>query len=75
FYITLKNVQQKSTIKIHLKDASIKHLLTEKILKQFESISFVSGTLTFNGSFKNYQKWFEEDVHFQTYKITSEHQH
>ncbi|PCF42638.1 helicase C-terminal domain-containing protein [Staphylococcus delphini] len=75
FYITLKNVQQKSTIKIHLKDASIKQLLTEKILKQFESISFVSGTLTFNGSFKNYQKWFEEDVHFQTYKITSEHQH
>ncbi|HHU6749711.1 TPA: helicase C-terminal domain-containing protein [Staphylococcus pseudintermedius] len=75
FYITLKNVQQKSTIKIHLKDASIKQLLTEKILKQFESISFVSGTLTFNGSFKNYQKWFEADVHFQTYKITSDHQH
>ncbi|QHW37212.1 ATP-dependent helicase [Staphylococcus ursi] len=75
FYITLKNVQQKSTIKIHLKDASIKELLTEKILKQFKSISFVSGTLTFNGSFKNYQKWFEEDVHFQTYKITSEHTH
>lgn len=73
FYITLKNVQQKSTIKIHIKDASIKQLLTEKILKQFESISFVSGTLTFNGSFKNYQKWFEEDVHFQTYKITSRH--
>lgn len=73
FYITLKNVQQKSTIKIHIKDASIKQLLTEKILKQFESISFVSGTLTFNGSFKNYQKWFEEDVQFQTYKITSRH--
>ncbi|PCF64898.1 ATP-dependent helicase [Staphylococcus intermedius] len=73
FYISLKNIHQKSTIKIHIKDASIKQLLTEKILKQFESISFVSGTLTFNGSFKNYQKWFEADVHFQTYKITSEH--
>ncbi|ARJ51869.1 helicase C-terminal domain-containing protein [Staphylococcus lutrae] len=73
FYISLKNIHQKSTIKIHIKDDAIKKLLTDKIINPFDSISFVSGTLTFNRSFKNYQKWFDQDVAFQTYQISSQH--
>ncbi len=71
-YLSLKNLQQKSTIKIHIKDHSVKHLLSEKILNKFDSISFVSGTLTFNQSFKTFKKWFEDETSFQTYQIQSQ---
>lgn len=68
FYISLKNTHQKSTLKIHIKETKIKTILTEKVLQKFDSITFVSGTLTFNGAFDTYKRWFNDEA-FRTFVI------
>lgn len=67
-YISLKNTHQKSTLKVHIKENKIKTILTQKVLQKFDSITFVSGTLTFNGSFETYKQWFENES-FKTFTI------
>ncbi|NJH68502.1 DEAD/DEAH box helicase [Staphylococcus agnetis] len=68
FYLSLKNTHQKSTLKVHIKENKIKTILTNKVLNKFDSITFVSGTLTFNGSFDAYKKWFNNEA-FKTFTI------
>ncbi|MBI5975369.1 helicase C-terminal domain-containing protein [Staphylococcus canis] len=73
FYVSLKNINQKSTIKIHIKTQSIKHVLTQQLLNKFDSITFISGTLTFNHSFSAFEKWFETEQSFNSYQIKPNH--
>lgn len=74
FYISLKNTHQKSTLIIHIKENKIKTTLTEKVLKKFDSVTFISGTLTFNGSFDAYKKWFN-DENFKSFIMKSSNSH
>ncbi|UXR73036.1 DEAD/DEAH box helicase [Staphylococcus sp. IVB6238] len=72
FYISLKNLDQKATIRLHIKEMDIKTVLTEKLLLQFKSLTFISGTLTFNQSFTAFQNWFKEGTSFNQYQIQSQ---
>ncbi|UXR85787.1 helicase C-terminal domain-containing protein [Staphylococcus felis] len=73
FYISLKNINQKSTIRIHTKNTLVKDVLTKKLLEKFDSITFISGTLTFNHSFSTFEKWFDYKDNFNTYQIKPTH--
>jgi ATP-dependent DNA helicase DinG len=68
-YLSIKNLSQKSTIKLHVKDYNVKDVLTSQVLNKFNALTFISGTLTFNHSFDNFKNWFNEDVTFNTYEI------
>ncbi|PNZ80923.1 exonuclease domain-containing protein [Staphylococcus microti] len=72
FYVSLKNLDQKSTIKLHIKETDVKTVMTEKLLLQFKSLTFISGTLTFNQSFASFKNWFQEDTSFNMYQIQSQ---
>lgn len=50
-YISIKNLSQKSTIRLLVKDYEVKDILTKQVLDKFNSLTFISGTLTFNHSF------------------------
>lgn len=39
------------------------------MLDKFKSLTFISGTLTFNHSFENFKQWFNKDIEFNTYEI------
>ncbi|AVQ33158.1 ATP-dependent helicase [Staphylococcus muscae] len=69
FYVSLKNLDQKATIRLHIKQDDVKTILTEKLLLQFKSLTFISGTLTFNQSFTAFENWFKEDTAFNRYQI------
>ncbi|MCS4485447.1 helicase C-terminal domain-containing protein [Staphylococcus americanisciuri] len=72
FYISLKNLDQKSTIKLHIKHTDVKTILTEQILLQYQSLTFISGTLTFNQSFSAFKNWFQDETAFNVYQIQSQ---
>ncbi|QLK86156.1 helicase C-terminal domain-containing protein [Staphylococcus sp. 17KM0847] len=75
FYISIKNIHQKSTIQLHIKSSSVKDVLTDKLLHAFQSLTFISGTLTFNQSFDTFKNWFHhESFHFNTYQLQPVHQ-
>ncbi|BGE82413.1 helicase C-terminal domain-containing protein [Staphylococcus petrasii] len=70
-YISIKNISQKSTIRLIVKDYDVKDVLTTQVLDKFNSLTFISGTLTFNHSFDAFKNWFNEDIHFNTYEVQS----
>ena len=45
--------------------------MTKQVLEKFKSLTFISGTLTFNHSFKAFQNWFNEDIDFNTFEIST----
>ncbi|GGB80575.1 helicase C-terminal domain-containing protein [Staphylococcus nepalensis] len=68
-YLSIKNIHQKSTIKLNVKDYDVKEILTKQVLDKFNALTFISGTLTFNHSFENFKQWFNKDITFNTYEI------
>ncbi|RIO58391.1 helicase C-terminal domain-containing protein, partial [Staphylococcus hominis] len=70
-FISIKNLNQKSTIRLIVKDYEVRDILTKQVLEKFKSLTFISGTLTFNHSFKAFKNWFKEDVEFNTYEVQS----
>ena len=58
-YISIKNLSQKSTIRL-VKDYEVKDILTKQVLDKFNSLTFISGTLTFNHSFDAFKNWFND---------------
>ncbi|MDN6630401.1 MAG: ATP-dependent DNA helicase, partial [Staphylococcus equorum] len=70
-YLSIKNINQKSTIRLNVKDYDVKEILTTQVLDKFKSLTFISGTLTFNHSFENFKHWFNKDIVFNTYEIDS----
>lgn len=71
-YLSIKNINQKSTIKLNVKDYNVKDVLTKQVLQKFNSLTFISGTLTFNHSFSHFKNWFNDDVTFNTYEIDNQ---
>lgn len=70
-YLSIKNLTQKSTIRLIVKDYEVRDVLTSQVLDKFNSLTFISGTLTFNHSFDAFKNWFKEDVQFNTYQVQS----
>lgn len=70
-YLSIRNLTQKSTIKLIVKDYAVRDILTTRVLDKFNSLTFISGTLTFNHKFDAFKNWFKEDVHFNTYQVPS----
>ncbi|MEB6611508.1 helicase C-terminal domain-containing protein [Staphylococcus pasteuri] len=70
-FISIKNLSQKSTIRLLVKDYAVKDILTQQVLDKFKSLTFISGTLTFNQSFDSFKNWFNKDVKFNTYEVAS----
>ncbi|GGG85098.1 ATP-dependent helicase [Staphylococcus pragensis] len=70
-YISIKNISQKSTIRLIVKDYAVKDVLTTQVLDKFNSLTFISGTLTFNHSFDAFKNWFNEEIQFNTYEVQS----
>ncbi|MBL7565254.1 helicase C-terminal domain-containing protein [Staphylococcus saccharolyticus] len=70
-YISIKNLSQKSTIRLLVKDYAVKEILTSQVLDKFKSLTFISGTLTFNHSFDAFKNWFKEDATFNTFEVTT----
>lgn len=68
-YLSIKNLSQKSTIRLNVKDYNVKEILTKQVLDKFKSLTFISGTLTFNHSFDHFKQWFNKDIAFNTYEI------
>src|SRR5699024_1565217 len=68
-YLSIKNINQKSTIKLNVKDYDVKEILTKQVLDKFNALTFISGTLTFNHSFENFKQWFNKDIIFNTYEL------
>ena len=50
-YLSIRNLTQKSTIKLIVKDYAVRDILTTRVLDKFNSLTFISGTLTFNHKF------------------------
>lgn len=71
FYLVLKNLEHKSTLKLHIKETTVKSILTEQLLNQFESMTMISGTLTFNQKFSTFLNWFENKHELNTYQVNS----
>ena len=70
-YLSIRNLTQKSTIKLIVKDYAVRDILTTRVLDKFNSLTFISGTLTFNHKFDAFKNWFKEDVNFNTYQVPS----
>ncbi|PTK86801.1 ATP-dependent helicase, partial [Staphylococcus gallinarum] len=70
-YLSIKNLNQKSTIRLNVKDYEVKDILTKQVLDKFNSLTFISGTLTFNHSFESFKQWFNKDAKFNTFEIDS----
>lgn len=70
-FISIKNLSQKSTIRLFVKDYAVKDILTQQVLDKFNALTFISGTLTFNHSFDSFKNWFNKDVQFNTYEVTT----
>lgn len=68
-YISIKNLSQKSTIRLLVKDYEVKDILTKQVLDKFNSLTFISGTLTFNHSFDAFKNWFNDHTEFNTYEV------
>ncbi len=68
-YLSLKNKYEKSTIQLHVKDFAVKDILKSQVLDKFKALTFISGTLTFNHSFKHFQQWFNTDKPMKSYEI------
>ncbi|MDN8760038.1 ATP-dependent helicase, partial [Staphylococcus aureus] len=68
-YLSIRNLTQKSTIKLIVKDYAVRDILTTRVLDKFNSLTFISGTLTFNHKFDAFKNWFKEDVQFNTYQV------
>ncbi|MGI2250187.1 helicase C-terminal domain-containing protein [Staphylococcus cohnii] len=68
-YLSIKNINQKSTIKLNVKDYDVKEILTKQVSDKFNALTFISGTLTFNHSFENFKQWFNKDIVFNTYEL------
>ncbi len=70
-YISIKNLTQKSTIRLLVKDFAVKDILTTQVLDKFNSLTFISGTLTFNHSFDNFKNWFNDHTKFNTFEVST----
>ncbi|MCI2788165.1 helicase C-terminal domain-containing protein [Staphylococcus warneri] len=70
-FISIKNLSQKSTIRLFVKDYAVKDILTQQVLDKFNALTFISGTLTFNHSFDSFKNWFKKDIQFNTYEVTT----
>lgn len=70
-FISIKNLSQKSTIRLFVKDYAVKDILTQQVLDKFNALTFISGTLTFNHSFDSFKNWFNKYVQFNTYEVTT----
>ncbi|MBE9428477.1 3'-5' exoribonuclease [Staphylococcus epidermidis] len=70
-FISIKNLSQKSTIRLFVKDYAVKDILTQQVLDKFNALTFISGTLTFNHSFDSFKNWFNMDIQFNTYEVTT----
>ena len=70
-FISIKNLRQKSTIRLFVKDYAVKDILTQQVLDKFNALTFISGTLTFNHSFDSFKNWFNKDVQFNTFEVTT----
>ncbi|AXV42373.1 MULTISPECIES: helicase C-terminal domain-containing protein [Staphylococcus] len=70
-FISIKNLSQKSTIRLFVKDYAVKDILTQQVLDKFNTLTFISGTLTFNHSFDSFKNWFNKDIQFNTYEVTT----
>ena len=70
-FISIKNLTQKSTIRLYVKDFAVKDILTEQVLNKFKSLIFISGTLQFNHSFETFQHLFNKETHFNTYEVAT----
>ncbi|EEQ80043.1 helicase C-terminal domain-containing protein [Staphylococcus warneri] len=70
-FISIKNLSQKSTIRLFVKDYAVKDILTQQVLDKFNALTFISGTLTFNHSFDSFKNWFNKDIQFNTYEVTT----
>ncbi|MCG3412244.1 3'-5' exoribonuclease [Staphylococcus massiliensis] len=70
-FIAIKNVEQKSTIELMIKDHSVKDILSERIIDKFNALTLISGTLTFNESFEHFKKWFHNEHTFNAYIINT----
>ncbi|OHO70192.1 ATP-dependent helicase [Staphylococcus sp. HMSC036D05] len=70
-YISIKNLSQKSTIRLLVKDYEVKDILTKQVLDKFNSLTFISGTLTFNHSFDAFKNWFNDHTEFNTYEVST----
>lgn len=70
-YISIKNLSQKSTIRLLVKDYEVKDILTKQVLDKFNSLTFISGTLTFNHSFDVFKNWFNDHTEFNTYEVST----
>lgn len=68
-FLSIKNLEQKSTITIYVKDYKVKEILSQQILDKFKALTFISGTLTFDQSFDAFKKWFNQDTTFNTFII------
>lgn len=74
-FISIKNLAQKSTIRLYVKDYEVKDILTEQVLEKFQSLILISGTLKFNQSFDTFKRLFNKDTHFNTFEVMSPVQH
>ncbi|HFE5292225.1 TPA: ATP-dependent DNA helicase DinG [Staphylococcus aureus] len=70
-FISIKNLSQKSTIRLYVKDYAVKDVLTKQVLEKFKSLIFISGTLKFNHSFEAFKQLFNKDVHFNTFEVNT----
>ncbi|PTI35478.1 helicase C-terminal domain-containing protein [Staphylococcus warneri] len=70
-FISIKNLSQKSTIRFFVKDYAVTDILTQQVLDKFNALTFISGTLTFNHSFDSFKNWFNKDIQFNTYEVTT----
>ena len=70
-YISIKNLSQKSTIRLLVKDYEVKDILTKQVLDKFNSLTLISGTLTFNHSFDAFKNWFNDHTEFNTYEVST----
>src|SRR5699024_10268138 len=68
-YLSIKNIYQKFTIKLNVKDYDVKEILTKQVLDKFNALTFISGTLTFNHSFENFKQWLNKHITLNTYEI------
>ena len=64
-------MSQKSTIRLLVKDYEVKDILTKQVLDKFNSLTFISGTLTFNHSFDAFKNWFNDHTEFNTYEVST----
>lgn len=68
-YVSIKKLDQKSTLSLFVKKEEVKDLLNQVFIEQFNSNIFISGTLTVNESFTSFKSMFPKNIEFNTYYL------